>query len=85
MAGRVLNRHTDSVSGGISIQRGSPWGNPFRVGIDVKTREEAIARYEVEVLPFLDVSRLLGRDLICTCAPKPCHGDSIIWRLYRGL
>lgn len=85
MAGRILNRYKDSVAGGISIQRPGPYGNPFRVGIDAATREEAIARFKAEVLPTLDLSPLLGRDLVCTCAPKPCHGDTIIWALYRGL
>lgn len=85
MAGLVLNRHRDSIHGGISIQRPGPWGNPFRVGVNVTTREEAIGRFEREVLPTLDLSPLLGRDLICTCKPKACHGDAIIWALYRGL
>lgn len=85
MAGRLLNRYTDSVAGGISIQRPGPYGNPFKVGRGAATREEAIARFEAEILPTLDLSPLLGRDLICTCAPKPCHGDSILWALYRGL
>lgn len=57
--------------------RGSPWGNPFRVGRD-GTRDEVIDRFEREVLPGLDLRPLRGRDLVCHCRPLRCHCDSLL-------
>lgn len=85
MAGRVLNRHHDKTAQGIYIGRGSPYGNPFQVGKNARNRDDAIRKFTMHILPYLDLSPLLGHDLICSCKPKPCHGDPIIWALYRGL
>lgn len=79
-----MNRRTEDTFGAVYVGRGSPWGNPFRRGVD-GTKEEVIARYEAEILPTLDLRPLLGRDLACYCAPRPCHGDAIMRRLYNGL
>lgn len=57
--------------------RGSPWGNPFIIGRD-GDRDQVCDRFEAEVLPNLDVSSLRGKNLICYCAPKRCHCDSIL-------
>lgn len=85
MAGRLLNRHIHRRAAGTYIGRGSPWGNPYRVGVNAESREDAIRQYAINVLPWLDLTPLLGVDLICSCTPKPCHGEPILWRLYRGL
>lgn len=86
MAGLVLNRHHSNTVGAIYIGRGSPWGNPFQVGRGgIWTREQAILMFETCTLPTLDLRPLLGHDLLCSCAPRPCHGDPIIRELYRGL
>jgi hypothetical protein len=34
--------------------------------------------FEQNVLPTLDLGALRGKDLVCFCAPKRCHGDSIL-------
>lgn len=81
MTGRVLNKHKDSLAGAVYIGRGSPWDNPYHT----HAREVSIAMFEMYVLPGLDLTPLLGRDLYCFCAPKPCHGDAIIRALYNGL
>lgn len=57
--------------------RGSPFGNPYRVGID-GTRDEVIDRFVAERSQdqaFLDLvrRRLRGRHLVCHCAPLRCH------------
>lgn len=57
--------------------RGSPWGNPFIIGKH-GDRDQVCDRFEAEVLPNLDVSSLRGKNLICYCAPKRCHCDSIL-------
>jgi len=75
---RVLNRHTDIMTPGARyIGRGTPYGNPYRRGID-GTRNECIKKFEQNVLPHLDVSALRGVDLVCSCKPRRCHGDSIL-------
>ena len=62
--------------------RGSRWGNPFREGRD-GTREEAIAKFEEYAIKRLGrepnwLEPLRGKDLICWCAPKPCHADVLL-------
>lgn len=75
---KVLNKHTDPITvGAVYIGRGSPYGNPYIRG-EHGTRKQVIELFEKNVLPDLDVSALRGCDLVCFCAPKPCHGDSIL-------
>lgn len=61
----------------IYVGRGSPWGNPFKIG-ESGSRDEVIARFEAEILPLLDLAPLRGKDLVCFCAPLPCHGDVLL-------
>lgn len=78
---RVFNKHRgDAPAGAVYIGRGSPWGNPFKIGPD-GTRDEVCDRFEREVLPTLDLEPLRGKDLVCFCAPQRCHGDSIMHAL----
>jgi hypothetical protein len=78
----VLNKHKISNSTqGIYIGRGSPWGNPFIIGID-GDRDAVCNSFEKYILPKLDLEPLRGHNLVCFCAPKRCHGDSILKKLY---
>jgi hypothetical protein len=78
MTPRVLNIYKDKTdANSVYCGRGSPWGNPFKIGIH-GTRDEVCDKFEREVLPTLDVSILRGKDLVCFCAPKRCHCDSIL-------
>lgn len=66
----------------VYIGRPSRWGNPFHIGRD-GTREQVIAKFRAWVLgqPSLIASikhELKGKDLICCCAPLPCHGDVLL-------
>lgn len=70
-------RKKTAPPGAIYIGRGSPWGNPFVIGRD-GTRDDVCDRYEREVLPTLDLSRLRGKHLVCYCKPARCHGDSLL-------
>ncbi len=76
----VLNKRTHGVpTGAVYIGRGSPWGNPFVIGRD-GDRAAVIAKYRawMDAQPELvDRARreLGGKDLVCFCAPLPCHGD----------
>jgi hypothetical protein len=78
---RVLNQRIDGrPPGSVYIGRPSKWGNPFWIGRD-GTREQVIAaydRYLSESGLIKDVHELAGRDLVCWCAPLPCHGDVLI-------
>lgn len=71
--------------------KGSPLANPYTLG--KHTREEALDLYEAWLLrklkdPNSEQSKELAKlidlvnrgsdlNLICFCAPKPCHGDII--------
>jgi hypothetical protein len=75
---KVYNKHHKNYPpDAVYIGRGSPYGNPFPIDAN-NSRDEVCDRFEKEILPNLDVSRLAGKDLICFCSPKRCHGDSIL-------
>ncbi len=79
---KVLNKHKAGMpAGAIYVGRGSKWGNPFRIGADgdranVIAKHEAWLRDQHELLRALD--ELRGYDLVCFCAPQPCHGDLLL-------
>lgn len=77
---RVLNQKRDLIpDDAVYIGRGSKWGNPFMVGRD-GSREYCIWLYEryLRVMLHKDVGELRGKDLVCFCAPEPCHGDVLL-------
>ena len=77
----VYNKRDGAPRDAVYIGRGSPYGNRFRIGPD-GDRVAVIARYERwladqhHLLRALD--ELRGRDLVCFCAPRPCHGDLLL-------
>jgi hypothetical protein len=79
----VLNKYRDEIpKDAVYIGRPSPYGNPFSIGED-GTRSEVIEKYRLFVnknpeLQTLIQQNLRGKDLVCFCAPKPCHGDIIL-------
>lgn len=82
-APRVLNKYKDKSDGtAVYIGRPSKWGNPFAIGKD-GTRPEVIIKYREWLMgkPLLIASvkkELKGKDLVCFCAPAPCHGDVLL-------
>jgi hypothetical protein len=70
-----------------SIMRPSLLSNPYIVGF-FGTREQCITEFEryarqsPRILAFIE--RLDDADLMCCCAPMPCHGD-VILRLWDEL
>jgi len=65
----------------VYIGRGSPYGNPFRIG-DHGTRSDVIRLYRAHFLSdegLMKMARenLRGKVLGCYCKPKTCHGDVI--------
>jgi len=67
--------------GRIYVGRPSKWGNPFVIGRD-GTRLEVIAKYRAWIAqqPALlaALGELRGKDLVCWCAPDPCHAEVLI-------
>lgn len=81
---RVLNaRHTGKTApGAVYVGRPSKYGNPFVIGRD-GDRDAVIDRYRRWLLsqPELIATarhELAGKDLICWCAPAPCHADVLL-------
>lgn len=79
MKTRIVNIRKEPYD--IYIGRGSPWGNPFKIG-EHGTRKEVIAKYKEWILTQKDLLRSLsgleGKCLGCFCKPKACHGDILI-------
>lgn len=75
---KVHNKyHNIAPSDAVYIGRGSPWGNPYQIGVH-GDRAKVIDLYKKFVLPSLDVSALKGKDLVCFCKPQACHGDLLL-------
>lgn len=80
---RVLNKRRDGLPAlAVYIGRPSKWGNPFTIGRD-GSREEVIDKYREYIKgnpKLLDaaINELRGKDLVCWCSPKPCHGDVLL-------
>lgn len=79
----VFNKyHNDAPADAVYIGRPSKWGNPYVVGKD-GTREECVLMYEAWLLldnPLYEQAKkeLKGKDLVCFCKPKACHGDVLL-------
>lgn len=80
---RVWNkRDTNVPKDAIYVGRPSKWGNPYRLYAD-GSRGEVIALFKahIEAAPaFLEMihRELKGKDLVCWCAPLPCHADVLL-------
>jgi hypothetical protein len=79
---KVLNKHRHGqLAGSVYIGRPGKWGNPFVVGRD-GGREQVVALYRRWIMSqsrlLGSLGELRGRDLVCYCAPLPCHGDVLL-------
>ncbi len=78
----VVNRRREAFD--VYIGRGSPLGNPYRIGPDGE-RDEVIRKYAYDFpLRFRTepdfreaVLSCEGKRLGCYCKPEACHGDVI--------
>ena len=79
----ILNKRTDRIpEDAVYVGRPSPWGNPFVIGRD-GDRAAVIERYrrwlwnEIRQgrLDSAELAALAGKDLVCWCAPEPCHAE----------
>ena len=84
-------RTLGNASCAIYIGRPSKWGNPFIIGnyhvaVGRKMdRTDVIALHKrwLRTSPrgqkcIKDIEELCGKDLVCWCAPKACHGDLLL-------
>lgn len=82
---KVLNKRTDKIPpDAVYVGRPSKWGNPYKVG-EGGTREEVIEKYTQYLIEtewttglVLNIGELRGKDLVCWCAPLPCHADFLL-------
>lgn len=69
--------HRTAPADAVYIGRGSPYGNPYVIGVH-GDRDEVCDLFEKNILPTLDLRPLRGRDLVCFCTPKRCHGHALL-------
>ena len=72
------NVPTDAVN----IMRPGKWGNPFSVGND-GTRDEVVDKHWALLMEDSKLrqqvrAELKGKDLVCCCWPRRCHGDNLL-------
>lgn len=64
---------------------GSKFANPFKI-TDEEPREVVITKYKSWLwsqirtgkITLEDLLELEGKDVVCFCAPQPCHGDIVL-------
>jgi hypothetical protein len=87
---RILNRHhlKELPPGAVYVGRGTPYGNPYIIGAH-GNRQQVLGLFHADIEKRLAeedpalLTALRGlredSDLVCSCAPKPCHAESIAW------
>lgn len=87
MTPRVYNkRRGDAPAGAVYVGRPTKWGNRYVVGKH-GTQDECVALHKAwleqvfgrdpDALRRLQ-AELRGKDLVCWCAPKACHADTLL-------
>jgi hypothetical protein len=64
----------------VKVDRSTPWGNPFKVGVD-GTLVECLDLYKATLSRGVidDLHLLRGKNLACWCRlDKPCHADVLL-------
>lgn len=77
----------------VCVTRGTPYGNPFRVGGGVSA-SEAVQRYAIHMASYFSwvlkqpggaqqledfLAPIRGKNLACYCKPdEPCHADVLL-------
>jgi hypothetical protein len=80
---KIANYLDPKPPSGKRVTRPSRWGNPFRVGIEADTAQDAVVMFRDHLqrhpaLVELAQRELRGFDLGCTCPlDQPCHAD--VW------
>ncbi len=80
---KVLNKRTDTIpEDAVYVGRPSDWGNPYPLQGKL-TREDVVQMFRVYAEAVLKkepewLKPLRGKDLVCWCAPLPCHADILL-------
>ncbi len=80
---KVYNKyHNDAPHAAVYIGRPSMWGNPFHMDGEhnrdfVCEKFEQYVRERPELINQIKF-HLHGKDLVCFCSPKKCHGDTLL-------
>jgi len=79
---RLLHKkYNDIPAKAVYIGRGSKWGNPFKIGED-GTRLEVVVKFMKHLAESQnlldDLPELEGKDLVCFCSPRLCHGEILM-------
>lgn len=81
---KVYNKKidVDIPKDAVYIGRPSKWGNPFEIGKDGMDRDDVIHAFILYLQDNMQLveeakTELKGKDLVCFCHPRKCHGD--IW------
>ena len=81
---RIWNKRTDRniPKSAVYVGRPGPWGNSFVIGRD-GDRKTVIEKYRRQLWTEIrqgrierdELAKLAGKDLVCHCAPEPCHAE----------
>lgn len=80
---KVLNKRVHGVpASAVYVGRPSKFGNPFAM-VSEAERDHVCDAYETWLLakPELVAAakhELKGKDLVCWCAPRRCHADTLL-------
>lgn len=81
---KVWNKRDPSTpKDAIYVGRPSKWGNPFKIGVD-GDRRVVVELYKLHLAEIVRnegqqaLAELRGKDLVCWCAPLPCHADVLL-------
>jgi hypothetical protein len=80
---RVLNKKTDRIpEDAVYVGRPTVFGNPFLMHGE-SDRDRVCDAYEEHIYLHREICErvkreLRGKDLVCFCAPKRCHADTLL-------
>lgn len=83
---KLQNPNWASDDAYVYIGRGSPYGNPFKIGPDGSRNRviDKYAEYAVNIPHIcraIETMRFADKILVCYCAPSHCHGDFLkMWQ-----
>lgn len=82
-------RDPNTPADAVYVGRPTKWGNPYShqngtlARFKVDTKQEAIDAFrdmlwEDDEMQSEAIEELRGKDLVCWCAPRPCHADILL-------
>jgi len=89
---KVINKGYSSRTAirlAVSIMRPTKWGNPYPM-LKEKNRDRVCEQYNSYIATRLikgeitddDFHEFDGKNLLCVCKPKRCHGDTLVMLYY---